>query len=537
MSGVAALAAAVAGPAVAEESVFEPPASADTVRAGVEALLPSANLRVVEGNLRVVGGTVARKDEWPWQVLLVVPVQAPGGERGQEMCGGSVIAPRWVLTAAHCLQHLDPARTVVVVEQKDIPSLRRLNAGRSDPTLNRPVRTYVHPGYRRDSATNEFDIALLRLAQGVRAHPVVPLLEANGELEGPAVRATVTGWGVTHAVDEYGNNLNTHSKTGPQDFPDHLMQVEVPLVPLAQCRAAYQKAGSHGVVDDRNLCAGVREGGKDSCPGDSGGPLVAQDAAGSWMQIGVVSWGRGCGLAGFPGVYTRVSTFADWIHKTVGKDLLPPPPPEPAPAAGPALAVASGPAPADPEPGAETAGPEPGSEPGSGPGSAPGSGPGSAPGAAPVPVADNSAGVEIAFESGDTVRVGQLVRYRVSARKDGYLLILDQQPDGKFREMFEGRLEAGREATIPGRAGPQERQPVFLVDGPPGQGVMAALVSDKPVRAADLKAGPRSFEGEQAVDEIAGLRLQVRGLGPEPQAGAAAEPAWSVVIREYRVTP
>jgi hypothetical protein len=193
-----------------------------------------------------------------------------------------------------------------------------------------------------------FDIALLRLPERLRARPVVPLLESSGELEGPSVRATVTGWGVTHAVDEHGNDLGTHRQAGAQDFPDHLMQVEVPLVSVAQCHAAYRKAGSRGVVDGRNLrrCAGGRQR---QLPRRQRGPLVAQDAAGSWMQIGIVSWGRGCGLAGFPGVYTRVSAFADWIRKTVGKDLPAPAAQPPAPGAGPAAVAARGPE-AEPEP-------------------------------------------------------------------------------------------------------------------------------------------------------------------------------------------
>jgi hypothetical protein len=318
-------------------------------------------------------------------------------------------------------------------------------------------------------------------------------------LEEPPVTATITGWGNTRRA-QGGIDPVSHQKLRPDEYtPDHLMQVELPVVATAQCRAVYQKLGAP--VDGRNVCAGG-DGARDTCNGDSGGPLVARDARGSWRQIGVVSFGT-CAAPGFPGVFTRVSAFADWVREKVGSDL-----PAPAPAPGPA--------------------PEP----------------------LPAAVDNNVAGLEIVFEQGDTVRVGQPVRYRVTTRKSGHLLILDVSPDSKLREIAEVEVRVANQgvptaAVIPGTrtTGPQERQPVIVIEGPAGPGVMAAILSDKPLTVSDLKSGPKVFQTEKAaLAELGGLRTQLRGLAPErpAPAGAPAAPApppYSYVLRQYRVTP
>jgi len=497
MTGVAVVTAALASCGAA--------GAADPVRDALKDLMPT----------RVIGGEVAPQGQWPWQVLVFSYVQLDGDKTGIGRCGGSVIAPRWVLTAAHCLPPADKKSLLGIIEQDRIASFleiqKALREGRLDSKdFDLVDRRYAHPGYNHDDR-QEFDIALLRVERDLQSSaPVTPLLAPDSELEEPPVMATVTGWGNTREATPDGTDPVTHQKLRPDQYvPDHLMQVELPLVSTAQCRAVYQKAGATGVIDGRNLCAGIQEGGKDSCQGDSGGPLVARDARG-WKQIGVVSWGAGCAKPGFPGIYTRVSAFADWIQTTVANDagaLAPQPAPAPTPAPAPAPS--------------------------------------------PAPVDNNVAGLEISFEKGDTVRAGQLVRYRVTTRKSGYLLILDVQPDTKFREMFQGRLSVEREGaantvTVPGPAttAPTERQPVVLIDGPAGSGVMVALLSDKPLNVGDLRSGPKVFQTEKAaLEELGGLRRQLRGLGPEnpaqtPDAPVApSKPPYSFVVKEYRVTP
>jgi secreted trypsin-like serine protease len=453
--------------------------SAEPVRDALNALKPSVNLRVV-------GGTAAPKDEWPWQVLVLVPAVAPSGKAAAMMCGGSVIGARWVLTAAHCLQNLDRSRSIVVVEQQYISSLKSL--GNLDPKFaHRGVKGHVHPQYRYnpqhpDADTHEYDIALLELGENLQSRAVVPLLAPDAALESPDVEVTVTGWGRMHEIDEQGNDPVTHQKVRPEDVDaDHLMQAEIPLVATGQCQAAYRTTGARGVIDARNLCAGLQQGGKDSCQGDSGGPLVAKAADGSFVQIGVVSWGEGCGRPGFPGVYTRVSAFADWIRQTVGNDLVTPPGTPASPAGEP---------PRPPPP------------------------------AQSQPSMDNVADLDISFDKGDVVRIKQMVFYRVTARKAGYLLILDQHPDGQLVRIFptkgspDVRLQPGKTVTIPG-----PRDGFFLaIEGPPGKGVMVAVLSDEPIKDLDLTDGPKVFAtSKAAVAELGKLRSKLRGLAPAEQ--------------------
>jgi hypothetical protein len=148
----------------------------------------------------------------------------------------------------------------------------------------------MHAQY--NSETNDNDIALLKLKTAATSEAVTRITPKlmQGLKEGTAL--TVMGWG----------NLST---TGEQ-FPDKLNQVQVPLVSNASCKTSYSN------LTENMLCAGYTQGGKDSCQGDSGGPLVYQ-LDGKWHQVGVVSFGQGCAEANYPGVYTRVENYADWI--------------------------------------------------------------------------------------------------------------------------------------------------------------------------------------------------------------------------------
>lgn len=108
---------------------------------------------------------------------------------------------------------------------------------------------------------------------------------------------TVTGWGVM--AEEEGRISNA------------LNVVEIPVVSLEECKVAYgQRVGKD------HVCAGLKEGGKDSCQGDSGGPLFRQ-RGGQRELVGVVSFGYGCAQAGSPGVYTKVSHYIDWIKQNL----------------------------------------------------------------------------------------------------------------------------------------------------------------------------------------------------------------------------
>jgi len=149
------------------------------------------------------------------------------------------------------------------------------------------------PGYQ--GATTGPDWALVRLAQPL-ALPVLALTPSTAYDRGSFV---VVGWGAAR-------------EGGPQQR--HLRWVRVPYVPDGPCHAAYAR---DGYVDAAMICAGDLAGGADACQGDSGGPLVRRDAGGTWIEVGIVSFGYGCARPGYPGVYTQVSTYAAQITAAV----------------------------------------------------------------------------------------------------------------------------------------------------------------------------------------------------------------------------
>ena len=123
---------------------------------------------------------------------------------------------------------------------------------------------------------------------------------------------TVMGWG-------------NQSTTG-EEFPDRLFQVEVPLVSNQQCANNYAPGGT--TITENMICAGFKQGGKDSCQGDSGGPLLYQ-LNGTWQQVGIVSFGEGCAQPDFPGVYARVEKYNDWVSQQIGSMTTNPTPVDP----------------------------------------------------------------------------------------------------------------------------------------------------------------------------------------------------------------
>ena len=153
------------------------------------------------------------------------------------------------------------------------------------------VRIIRHEDFNLETVEN--DIALLELESPLSINEFVAPISLPTKYQHSSGSALVSGWGTLREFAFYGSS--------------RLMKVAVPIVSNEDCNNDYESETNPRPIFDSMLCAGENE--KDACQGDSGGPL----ACGSYL-CGIVSWGRGCGRQGFPGVYTQVSYFVDWIH-------------------------------------------------------------------------------------------------------------------------------------------------------------------------------------------------------------------------------
>ncbi|MFJ2115763.1 S1 family peptidase [Streptomyces sp. NPDC087850] len=262
--------------------------------AAVGAVLPLATAVPASADRVIIGGRPVKIADSPWVVALSSRDRF-GGTRAGQFCGGVVVAPAKVLTAAHCM-----GRDVLGAAPKDVRDLRviagreRLRGSGGKEVLVRSVR--IDPAY--EPGGNASDLAVLTLAAGLPEGYVIPPAEPGGSATAPGAPAAVYGWGDTSGSGEYAGALRS---------------VSVTVLADSECEHAYPGGQGDRYEASTMLCAGDLAGGHDACQGDSGGPLVAQG-----RLIGLVSWGSGCGRAGSPGVYTRIDTSAPLVAEAIG---------------------------------------------------------------------------------------------------------------------------------------------------------------------------------------------------------------------------
>ncbi|XP_019807018.1 plasminogen isoform X3 [Tursiops truncatus] len=233
---------------------------------------------------RVVGGCVSTPHSWPWQVSLRKRFPPR-----RHFCGGTLISPEWVLTAAHCLDRYPrPASYKVILgahqETAVEDSVQEIQVAKLFPE---PTRA---------------DVALLKLSSpAIITEKVIPAcLPSPNYVVADRTVCYITGWGETQGT--YGAGL--------------LKEARLPVIENKVCNR-YEYL--NGRVKPTELCAGHLTGGADSCQGDSGGPLVCFEKD-KYILQGVTSWGLGCARPNKPGVYVRVSKFVTWIEETMRKN-------------------------------------------------------------------------------------------------------------------------------------------------------------------------------------------------------------------------
>lgn len=238
----------------------------------------------------IVGGTDASPESALYFVMILTYNQ---GKKKWEFngCGGTLVSDRHVLTAGHCAFGSDPNNDAAYVG-----AYQPFDSNIGHPYFFSKIASYtIHPDFQ--DGPNKSDVAIATLQSPIDLNVFKNMRVGSADIavhDGDMV--TVLGFGRKQFSD------TTQTRT--------LQQVQMPFISQSACREFYG-----GVLDDM-VCTGYREGGKDACSGDSGGPMLIV-ANGVLSQIGIVSWGDGCAIAGKPGVYASVQLYYSWIQRVV----------------------------------------------------------------------------------------------------------------------------------------------------------------------------------------------------------------------------
>uniref|UniRef100_A0A8D2E1R2 Kallikrein related peptidase 11 n=1 Tax=Sciurus vulgaris TaxID=55149 RepID=A0A8D2E1R2_SCIVU len=262
----------------------------------------------VGGETRIIKGYECPPHSQPWQAALF--------QKTRLLCGATLIAPRWLLTAAHCrkpwvslISPPQPAHASPDLSVSDhlshlsryVVLLGEHNLQHEDGCEQRRTATesFPHPGFNNSLPNKDHrnDIMLVKMSSPALITRAVRPLTLSSHCVTAGTRCLISGWGTT---------------SSPQlHLPHTLRCANISIIGHQECESAYP-----GNITDTMLCASVGKEGKDSCQGDSGGPLVCNDS----LQ-GIISWGQDpCAVTRKPGVYTKVCKYVDWIQETMNNN-------------------------------------------------------------------------------------------------------------------------------------------------------------------------------------------------------------------------